>query len=81
MIDFDFIAAFDPESVVPGDMLRRRGSVDVLFVVGVNADGEEVLCVSANSLSRTVDVKQSSMRIGYENFIDYVKIVPKEDIY
>ena len=77
MIYFDYIAAFEPEDLVYGDILRSRATGDMFFIVGIEDLEEEVVCIDVTKAAKLGNdpLSHAAKRIGYEDMSDYTRII------
>ena len=82
MIYFDYIAAFEPEDLVYGDILRSRATGDMFFIVGIEDLEEEVVCIDVAKEKKAMQKAQKKPSVKTAKALEEAKEIQemlKED--
>lgn len=79
MIKFDYLSVYDPEDVVPGDVLMEKEGKNHLVVVDVDEDSEEYICLMATILGYTNRMEEAVLRVGFEKIDNYKLVRPTKE--
>lgn len=79
MIKFDYLSVYDPEDVVPGDVLMEKDDKYHYFVVSVDVEAEEYICLTPPLLNYVGDIGKAASRLGFERIDNYKLLRPTKE--